>query len=63
MQYQPRGALGSSPPNFNASIDSYGHLDILKLVVFYNDAFGIVQTDPVYERKMKIRNSFSEYLI
>ena len=39
--------LGALPPNFNHHITCYDHSNILKLIIFYNEDFGIVQGDTV----------------
>jgi len=41
----PPAALGQAPPFYNADIDTYQHGDVLRLVKFYNDGFGIVLDD------------------
>jgi hypothetical protein len=63
QNYQPNGAVGTIPPNFNSNVDNYTNLDILKLIIFYNDDFDIAVDDALHERKVKIRNSFAEYMV
>lgn len=47
--------IGSTPPNFNPSLERLQHIDILKLIFFYNEDFGIVQGDVVEDRINKFR--------
>ena len=49
--------VGAVPPwHFNSN--SYTHAAILRLVIFYNDDFGIVAGDPVEVRREKLRFFF-----
>jgi hypothetical protein len=52
--------LGDIPPNFNSNLPNYNHGDILQLVIFYNDNFGIVQVDTVRVRIDKFRRFLTE---
>jgi hypothetical protein len=52
-------AVGTTPPNFIADLHTYHHNDILDLIVFYNDDFGIVQTDTASSRI----ESFRRFLV
>ena len=52
--------VGSVPPNFNPNIEAYKHLDICKLVVFYNETFGILPQDDLPARIKKFRRFLSE---
>ena len=61
--YQPNGAVGTISLNFNPNVDNYTHLDILKLIIFYNYSFGIAADDVLHERKVKMRNIFAEYMV
>jgi hypothetical protein len=61
--FQPNAEIGMIPPQFNPSVDGYQHIDIYKLIIFYNDSFGIVLGDPLHERKRKIRTWLMEYLV
>ena len=49
----PPAALGQAPPFYNVDIDTYQHGDVLRLVEFYNDGFGIVLDDrlPTHQQK------------
>lgn len=51
----PPAALGQAPPFYNDNIDAYHHGDVLRLVEFYNDGFGIVVGDGLPTRKQKFR--------
>jgi len=48
---KPHGIVGTVPPQFNPDVDAYQHIDILRLVVFYNDDFGILPGDQLPERE------------
>jgi len=52
--------LGDIPPNFNPNLPSYTHDDILQLIIFYNDDFGIVQADRIPSRIDSFRRFLSE---
>jgi hypothetical protein len=56
QNFQPNAAAGEVPNPWNPDIDAYQLLDILKLVIFYNDDFGIIAGDPVARRRYKVRN-------
>jgi hypothetical protein len=49
--------LGQTPPLYNAetNIDAFRHEDILRLIEFYNDDFGIVAGDGIAVRRNKYR--------
>ena len=51
----PPAALGQVPPFYDEDIDAYRHGDVLRLVEFYNDGFGIVLGDGLPTRKQKFR--------
>ncbi|KAK0421680.1 hypothetical protein EV421DRAFT_1725030, partial [Armillaria borealis] len=53
--------VGSTPPNFNGRIAKYSDEDILKMIVFYNDSFGITRLDALPERISKFRAFLSGY--
>jgi hypothetical protein len=55
QDFQPNAAVGDVPNPWNPQIDAYQHLDILRLVIFYNDDFGIVAGDPVHVRRQQVR--------
>jgi len=63
QDFQPHGLIGTVPPQFNPNIGSYQHIDILQLVVFYNDDFGIHAGDQLSERKHKVRIWLTEHLV
>lgn len=48
--------IGSIPPLFDPSIDNYQHIDLLKLILFYNEDMGIVAGSGVSERRKAMRN-------
>jgi len=52
--------LGDIPPNFNHNLPSYNHNDILRLIIFYNDDFGMVQGDTLPSRIDSFRRFLSE---
>jgi len=49
------------PPDFDADLENYHHLDICKLVVFFNEMFGIVPQDNLGLRIRKFRRYLSEF--
>jgi hypothetical protein len=53
--------VGSVPNPFNATLESYTHAEILQMVVFYNDDFGIDPLDGLPERLMKFRQFLTEF--
>jgi len=52
--------LGDIPPNFNHNITSYNHNEILRLIIFYNNDFGILQGDTVPSRIDRFRRFLSD---
>ncbi|KAF8507924.1 hypothetical protein JB92DRAFT_2956249 [Gautieria morchelliformis] len=61
--FQPHGNIGAVMPNFNPQVDAYGHVDVLHLIIFYNDNFGIAYGDQLPQRKHKIRTWLLENLV
>ncbi|CAA7270414.1 unnamed protein product [Cyclocybe aegerita] len=59
----PIPAVGATPPAavFHPRIENYQHIDILVLIAYYNDDFGIVVGDSVPDRQVKIRDFFSQF--
>lgn len=55
QNYQPNAAVGDVPNPWNPNLDTYQHLDILQLVIFYNDDFSIIAGDPIATRIYKVR--------
>ena len=53
--------VGSTPPNFNPLLESYHHLDILRMVVFYNEDFGIQPQDSLFTRNGKFCQFLTEF--
>jgi hypothetical protein len=60
--YQPQAETGSTPPNWNPQVIAYRDSDILRLVIFYNDDFGIVAGDTLATMREKIVSWLVEYL-
>ena len=52
--------IGSTPPNFDAAIDRYQQIDILRMVVFYNENFGITAQDHLEDRIAKFRRFLTD---
>jgi hypothetical protein len=46
--------LGTVPPNFRALFPSSTEADIISLIIFYNNNFGIVQGETVQTSLQKI---------
>jgi len=42
------------PPNFNSNITSYTTKEIARLILFYNEDFGIVENDDEAVRRSKL---------
>lgn len=53
-------AIGQTPPNFQPKLDSYNHIDVLRMVVFYNETFGIIPQDGLGDRIDKFRRYLTE---
>lgn len=53
-------AIGDTPPNFLGDIANYEHINILILIMFYNDDFGIVNGDNLGARQNKVRSFLKE---
>lgn len=54
QNYQPNAAVGDVPNPWDRMIDGYQPLDILHLVIFYNDDFGINAGDPDNVMRFKL---------
>jgi hypothetical protein len=52
--FEPNAAIGDVPDPWNENIVSYHQLDVLSLVIFYNDNFGIAPGDAVSVMKTKL---------
>lgn len=65
QNYQHTGTVpkvGDLPPNFDAqNVINLTNEDICALIVFYNDAFGIVETDNEYARLKKVIEFLSHF--
>jgi hypothetical protein len=55
QDYQPNAAVGDMPNSWNSNVDAYQLVDILRLVIFYNDDFGIDAGDLVDVMRQKVR--------
>jgi hypothetical protein len=53
--------IGSTPPNFNPRVVAYGHLDVLRMMVFYNETFKILPAEGLSDRVEKFRRFLTEY--
>ncbi len=53
--------IGSTPLNFNAAVDRYRQIDILRMVVFYNENFGIAAQDNLEHRIAKFRRFLTDF--
>jgi hypothetical protein len=47
--------IDAIPPNFKLNLSTYQHLDILNLIIFYNEDFGVVPHDSLGTRIEKFR--------
>jgi hypothetical protein len=56
QHYQPNARVGDVPLRWVSDIGTYTHAQILKLVVFYKDDFGINEGDLINVRRNKLRN-------
>jgi hypothetical protein len=63
QEYRPHGPVGGVPPTFNSDFENYQDIDILRLVVFYNNNFGIDAQDPLPERKRKLTRWLVELMV
>jgi len=64
IQFPPNGyvpLIGSTPPNFNSRLEAYRHLDILRMMVFYNETFDIDVQDDLPGRINKFRRFLCEF--
>jgi hypothetical protein len=52
--YHPNAAIGDVPNEWIPDIDEYSLVDILRLIIFYNDGFGINANDTVNAKKRKV---------
>ncbi|KAF9038853.1 hypothetical protein BDZ89DRAFT_404192 [Hymenopellis radicata] len=57
----PEPRIGDVPPAFSGRIAAYNNADILRLITFYNEDFGIVAGDPLALRNDKFRVFISEF--
>ena len=54
--YRPDAEVGDVPDQWDSDIGAYTHAQVLKLVVFYNDDFGINEGDLLTVKRNKLRN-------
>ncbi|KAK0183797.1 hypothetical protein F5146DRAFT_1146989 [Armillaria mellea] len=52
--------VGSIPPEFKGRIGKYSDMDILEMIIFYNNLFGIARSDVLSERINKFRSFLSD---
>ncbi|KAF8870938.1 hypothetical protein CPB85DRAFT_1353299 [Mucidula mucida] len=57
----PAPRVGETPPQFQGGLASYSNAEILRMIVFYNDDFGIVLNDSLAMRIDKFRSYLSEF--
>ncbi|KAI0286913.1 hypothetical protein BGY98DRAFT_942701 [Russula aff. rugulosa BPL654] len=55
LNFHPEAPLGTVPADWNRNIHSYTIRDVLRLVVFYNDDFGIYLDDSLAVKRDKVR--------
>jgi hypothetical protein len=53
--------IGSPPPDFNPYLDDYSHYNILEMVCYYNESFGIIPADNHRSRVLKFRRFLTEF--
>ncbi|KIM73965.1 hypothetical protein PILCRDRAFT_92801 [Piloderma croceum F 1598] len=53
LQANAIAGMGQVPPFYNVDIDAYQHRDLLRLIKFYNNNFGIILSDSLPTRKQK----------
>jgi hypothetical protein len=53
--------IGNTPPEFQAKLDGYSHIDVIRMVAFYNETFGILPQDNLGDRIDKFRRYLTEY--
>jgi hypothetical protein len=54
QNYHPNGAIGDIPDLWDANVHAYQLIDILKIVIFYNDDLGINVQDLISDRRRKV---------
>jgi hypothetical protein len=53
--------IGTLPPNFNQDLSTYDHVQILALIIFYREDFGILAGDSLVLRVEKLHRFLAEY--
>lgn len=59
--FDAAAAIAAVPPGFSSKLEAYKHIDILKLIVFYNETFDIVGPDDLATRVNKFRRFLTEF--
>jgi hypothetical protein len=54
--YQPNALIGDVPSPWNPNIYAYQLADVIRLVIFYNENFGIHAVDSVAVRRKKVHD-------
>ncbi len=57
----PSAEIGSTPPDFYPYVEVYNNVTILKMMVFYNENFGIIPGDDYKIRVSKFHHFFAEF--
>jgi hypothetical protein len=60
QEYQPNAAVGDVPDQWDPNIEGYELVDILRLVIFYNEAMEIDPGDIDADRRRKVLNWLAE---
>ena len=47
--------VGTTPILFNPLVDNYTEFDIIQLILFYNESFGILMADDLPARRAKVK--------
>jgi hypothetical protein len=55
QNFHPNAVIGDVPQGWDGHIAAFQHIHILRLVIFYNDDFGIVMNDKIPSRREKLR--------
>ena len=60
QNFHPNAAIGDVPQGWDGHIGAYQQIHILRLVIFYNDNFGIVVNDDMPTRREKVKTWLEE---
>jgi hypothetical protein len=55
QNYQPNAEIGNVTDQWNSNIEGYMKDDFLKLVIYYNEDFGIYVEDTTADRRRNVR--------